>query len=353
MEYGHGGDIYTYENMLDFSVNVNPLGISETAVQAAKRGVEQSGNYPDSRCRRLTKALSETMGLPQSYFLAGNGAADLFYSLVLAERPKQALLPVPAFSEYEQALKTADCRIRYHELKRENRFRIDESILEELTEDLDIVFLCSPSNPAGQALGKDLAVKIAERCREKKIRLVLDECFIEFLSDPEAYSMMREVEKFQCLFLVRAFTKMHAMPGLRLGYALSSDEELLERIQQIRQPWSVSVPAQEAGIAVLAETERTEQTRQLIKKERRKLESGLRDLGIEVIPSEANFLLMNCPLDLFSLLKEKQILIRDCSNYKGLGKGWYRIAVRTAQENDRLLKAVREVVSASEGKENG
>lgn len=352
MEYGHGGDIYTYKNMLDFSVNVNPLGISEAAVQAAKRGVERSGNYPDSRCRRLTKALSEVMELPQPYFLAGNGAADLFFSLVLAERPKQALLPVPAFSEYEQALKTVDCGIRYHELKQENHFRIDESILDELTEDIDIVFLCSPSNPAGQALEKELAVQIAERCREKKIRFVLDECFIEFLSDPAAYSMMRAVEEFPCLFLVRAFTKMYAMPGLRLGYAVSSDGELLERIQQVRQPWSVSVPAQEAGIAVLTENERAEQTRRLIEKERAKLESGLRDLGIKVIPSEANFLLMNCPLDLFSLLKEKQILIRDCSNYRGLGKGWYRIAVRTAQENDILLKAVREVMIASAGKEN-
>ncbi|HJC38368.1 MAG TPA: aminotransferase class I/II-fold pyridoxal phosphate-dependent enzyme, partial [Candidatus Mediterraneibacter faecigallinarum] len=122
MEYAHGGDIYTYKGMLDFSVNVNPLGPSERVVDAAKRGVERAAEYPDSRCGRLREALAEKKGIPAECFIAGNGAADLFFSLVLAERPRKAVIPVPAFSEYGQALRTVDCSVREYFLKKENNF---------------------------------------------------------------------------------------------------------------------------------------------------------------------------------------------------------------------------------------
>ena len=348
MEYGHGGDIYTYRGMLDFSVNVNPFGMSGHVAEAAKRGVDLSGNYPDSQCRSLKAKLSEKTGIPASRFLIGNGAADLFFGIVLAEKPKKALIPVPAFSEYEQALKTVDCEICFHPLKREDHFRLTEDFLEALDESLDMVFLCCPSNPAGQAVEPELLRKIAVRCEEKQIRLVLDECFVEFLDDPAGYSMARETERFEKLFIVRAFTKMHAIPGLRLGYGITSDEGLLEKMQEIRQPWSVSVPAQEAGIAALEEEERTRETRAYVRRERARMERELTDAGVEVIPSEANFILMHSPLDLFTLLKEQDILIRDCANYRGLGKGWYRMAVKKKEENDRLLEAVRKVYSENE-----
>ena len=172
MEYGHGGDIYTYKGMLDFSVNVNPFGPSEAVLEAAKRGIDKCCAYPDSQCRALKAALAEKLGVPQEYILPGNGAADLFFSLVTAEKPKKALIPVPAFSEYERALRTADCQIRYYQTEEKENFRLTGRFLEELTEDLDMVFLCSPSNPAGQVIPEDLLRRIIRRCGEKKIRLL-------------------------------------------------------------------------------------------------------------------------------------------------------------------------------------
>ena len=201
MVYGHGGDIYTYENMLDFSVNLNPLGPPQSVTDAAKRGVE--------------------------------------------------LVPVPAFSEYEQALDTVECEIKYYKTKENNCFCITEDFISELDESIDIVFLCSPVNPSGHVIDREVLLRVTQRCEELGIRLVLDECFIEFLPVPERYSMLRETERYHRLFILRAFTKIYAMPGLRLGYGLSSDDELLEKMQHMRQPWSVSVPAQEAGIAAL------------------------------------------------------------------------------------------------------
>ena len=343
MEYGHGGDIYTYRDMLDFSVNVNPLGLSRKVIEAAKKGVERAAQYPDSRCRELRAALSEKKGIPGECFIFGNGAADLFFSLVLAEKPKRAVIPVPAFSEYAHALRTVGCRIEEYVLRREEQFTLTEDFLECLTPETDIVFLCSPSNPAGQVIPRELLCRIADRCEAARIRLVVDECFIDFLPEPSEFTMERMSEQYSCLFVVQAFTKIHAIPGLRLGYGITSDLELLERIQQVRQPWSVSTPAQAAGIAALRDIHRVQAARELVCSERGRMEEELKEAGVEVIPSKANFILMYSPYDLFSLLKDRGILIRECSNYSGLGKGWYRTAVRRKEENDRLLEAIRQI----------
>ena len=343
MEYGHGGDIYTYRDMLDFSVNVNPLGLSRKVIEAAKKGVERAAQYPDSRCRELRAALSEKKGIPGECFIFGNGAADLFFSLVLAEKPKRAVIPVPAFSEYAHALRTVGCRIEEYVLRREEQFTLTEDFLECLTPEKDIVFLCSPSNPAGQVIPRELLCRIAERCEAAQIRLVVDECFIDFLPEPSEFTMERMSEQYSCLFVVQAFTKIHAIPGLRLGYGITSDLELLERIQQVRQPWSVSTPAQAAGIAALRDIHRVQAARELVCSERGRMEKELREAGVEVIPSKANFILIYSQYDLFSLLKDRGILIRNCSNYSGLGKGWYRTAVRRKEENDRLLEAIRQI----------
>lgn len=343
MRYGHGGDIYTYRDMLDFSVNVNPLGPPKRVIEAAKRGAELAAAYPDSQCRRLRETLSAKQELPAENYIFGGGAAELIYTLVLAEKPKRALLPVPAFSEYEQALKTVGCEINYYRTKRENYFCPDEDFLEELRADTDIVFLCSPSNPSGHGIGKDLLRRTVQSCERLDIRLVLDECFSEFLQEPAKYSMLSETEDHRKLFLLRAFTKTYAMPGLRLGYGVSSDLELLERMEQVRQPWSVSVPAQEAGTAALAEDGYVERTRELVGAERRYLETELKKMGIRFIPSDVNYILLETDINLFDEMKDRGILIRDCSNYQGLGKGWYRIAVRTRRENRYLTDALRDI----------
>nr|WP_294491093.1 histidinol-phosphate transaminase [uncultured Mediterraneibacter sp.] len=345
MVYGHGGDIYTYEDMMDFSVNINPLGPSERVVDAAKRGVEQMAAYPDSRCRKLREKLSKRQGVPEEAYIFGNGAADLIYTLVLAEKPRRALLPVPAFSEYEQALRTSDCHIRYYYTEQKNFFCVSESFLSEITEEVDIVFLCSPSNPSGHKIGKSLLLEIAGQCEKFGVRMVVDECFIEFLTDQEEHFMPGMLKRYRQLFLVRAFTKAHAMPGLRLGYGITSDYELIEKMESSRQPWSVSIPAQTAGLAALDDRERIGRMRKLVAKERERIENQLRNMEIEFIPSDANFILLYSDINLFDELKNYNILIRDCSNYRGLGKGWYRIAVRTEKENDCLIKAIKEIVS--------
>ena len=155
---------------------------------------------------------------------------------------------------------------------------------------------------------------------------------------------MNETARCPYLTVVRAFTKTFAMPGIRLGYGITSDAGLTEKMEQMRQPWSVSVPAQEAGIAALDEEARVREAGRLISEERRFLEEQLQRLGIEYVPSDANYILMHSRIDLFHELKKHNILIRDCSDYRGLGKGWYRTAVRGRRENQILIQALEKII---------
>ena len=347
MKYGHGGDIYTYEGMVDFSANINPFGPSEAVMDAVASSAAQIGAYPDSQCRKLRSALAEKEGIPGEMLVFGNGAADLIFSLVFAERPGKALLCAPSFSEYAQALEAVGCEIVYHYLEEENNFCLGEKYLECLTEDIDMIFLCSPDNPTGQVLGRELLVRILEKCREHQIRIVLDECFYEFLECQDEVMTAGEAVDIPWIFLIRAFTKMHAMPGLRLGYGICSDLELLERLHLVRQPWSVSVTAQAAGFAALKEDERVVQTRHFVSEERKIMEKEMGRIGVRYFPSSANYMLLKSKYDLFALLKEKNILIRDCCNYVGLTKGFYRAAVKNREENRKLLKALEEIYSVT------
>ena len=187
--------------------------------------------------------------------------------------------------------------------------------------------------------------QILERCAACGTLLAVDECFHEFLDDPPAHTLLPELSNFENLLILRAFTKSYGMAGLRLGYALCRDGELLERMRQSGPPWAVSGPAQAAGLAALKEDGYLSQLRRLIQQERPRLAAGLAALGCKVCPGEANYLLFLSPMpNLGQKLRERGILLRDCSNYHGLGPGWYRAAVRLEHENTTFLKILEEVL---------
>lgn len=350
MQYVHGGDIYNYkeyDQILDFSTNINPFGPSEGVIVAAKNAIDEINRYPDNKCRVLVQELSSQLEIPISHILCGNGAADLIFSLVLAEKPKKALITAPTFSEYEQALRTVGCNVRYAYLYTSKQFELAWDFLEYLTPDLDIVFLCSPNNPTGRKIPKELLKEILKKCEKYQIRFVLDECFYEFLEDSNETTMQTEIEMHPQLTILRAFTKMHAMPGLRLGYLLCSDSFLLEQIQRVRQPWSVSTVAQAAGIAALQDGKRVAKVRKYITEERKRMEQELDKIGISYIPSDANYILLyreEKEESLYEQMLRHHILIRDCCNYVGLKKGYYRIAIKKKEENDKLLSVLQEEV---------
>ena len=341
----HGGDWAGYVSQyhrlpLDFSANVSPLGPPAGVREAMVRAMDQVSRYPDPLCRRLRERLGEHHGLPAEQILCGNGASDLIDRLALALRPKEALVTAPTFSEYAAAVTRVGCRVTAYPLRRADNFQVTEGILSWITPALDVLFLCEPSNPAGQITDRALLEQILDKCGVCGVLAVVDECFEEFLTD-RTHSLLPFLSRHRLLIL-RAFTKFYGLAGVRLGYCLSRETGLLEAMAQAGQPWPVSSLAQAAGEAALGEGDYGDRLRELIQTQREMLEGELETLGYDVIPGQANYLLFFSPdTALDQKLAAQGVLLRSCANYDGLGPGWYRIAVRGAEENRQLLQAMR------------
>jgi threonine-phosphate decarboxylase len=340
----HGGDVYRHQNVIDFSANCNPLGTPASVKQAVAESMEQVTHYPDVRCQELRDALALYEGVPAEQIICGNGAADLIFSLVLAVKPSKALVPAPTFAEYEQALESVGCQVVHAPADKENGFAVGEELLKAMEDDIDMLFLCNPNNPTGILMEPDFLEQVLGACAKHKIFLVLDECFLDFVKNPMGYTQKKSLESHRGLFILKAFTKRYAMAGIRLGYGLSSNGELLEKMKEVTQPWNVSTLAQAAGIAALKEKEYVDRAVELIHRERTFLKEQMSRAGLCVYDSQANYIFFQGPENLQERCLKEGILIRDCGNYYGLTQGFYRIAVRTHEENLILMKVFEKVL---------
>ena len=350
MKLVHGGDWAGYRaefgcDALDFSANVSPLGLPAGVAAAITNALPTADRYPDPLCRELRAALARAEGVPADWILCGNGAADLIFRLALAVRPRRALLPAPTFAEYEAALQTVGCAVQRVFLREENTFAVTEEFIDAVTPETDIVFLCQPNNPTGQVTPPALVERLVRRCAECGAVLVVDECFLDFLPDRDAWTAKQLLRDEPQLIILKAFTKLYAMAGVRLGYALCGDAALLEKMRGAGQPWAVSSLAQAAGLAALQETAYAGAVRALIAEQRPRMAAGLRALGLRVMDGQANYLLFRATPDFGEKLRRRGAVVRSCANYPGLDAAWYRTAVRTAEENTRLLQIMGEILA--------
>ena len=349
MELVHGGDWAGYRaefgrDALDFSANVSPLGLPVGVAAAITAALPTADRYPDPLCRELRAKLTTAEGVPAEQILCGNGAADLIFRLVLALRPRRALLPAPTFAEYAAALDTVGCTITRFMLDEVNDFAVTEAFINAVTPEIDLVFLCQPNNPTGQVTPPALVEKMLRRCVACGAVLLVDECFLDFLPARDELTAKAFLYDTPNLIILKAFTKLYAMAGVRLGYALCSNAALLDKMRAAGQPWAVSGLAQAAGVAALQETAYADAVRVLIETQRPRLAAGLRTLGLRVVDGQANYLLFNAPADFGGKLRRRGAVVRSCANYPGLDATWYRTAVRTEKENAALLKIMREVL---------
>ena len=280
----HGGDWTGYRaqyghDALDFSANVSPLGLPQGVANAIAAALPHADRYPDPLCRALRAKLAPHEGIPAEFILCGNGAADLIFRLAWAAKPRTALVTAPTFAEYAAALEGAGCAVRRHFLQAEVDFAVTDSILSSITPEVDMVFLCQPNNPTGQLTPLPLVERILRRCEACGALLVVDECFLDFLPDCDALTAKALLDS-KNLLILKAFTKLYGMAGVRLGYCLCANTALLEAMQAAGQPWAVSSLAQAAGLAALDETAYVAQVRALIAQQRPRLTAGLRALGL-------------------------------------------------------------------------
>ena len=341
----HGGDIYGKDVYLDFSANINPLGTPPGVLEAVKASLGSLHRYPDPYCRELTAAIAGFEGVPESQILCGNGAAELIFSFCRCLRPKKALLPVPSFSEYASALAAAGCQAVHYPLAQKDDFALTEAFLPVLEEfDGEALLLCNPNNPTGQVIEKSLLEQILSLCERKGIFLFVDECFLDLTEGGEGLTLKDRLGQNENLLLLKAFTKSYGMAGLRLGCCLSGNARLLLAMSRDTQAWNVSIPAQAAGAAALKEQAFLERARNIIFDQRPQMAAAMESLGLTVIPSRANFLLFYSKKELHAPLLARGIQLRSCDNFPGLGRGWYRAAVKLPEENQILLSAMEEIL---------
>ena len=339
----HGGDRYRNKVRLDFSVNTNPAGVYESVKQALTESIAKAEHYPDQEAQKLREDLAKVLGVDPDWIVFGNGASEILMAAVRALRPKKVLLPVPSFSGYQWAVRAEGAEIESIAMSEDHRITAD--LLDSLHKDADLLFLCNPNNPTGCYIDHDLLGRILDRCLEKGIGVILDECFMELSDDPTGNSCIHGLKTWPNMILLRAFTKSFAIPGVRLGYMVGMDTERNAKIRAQLPEWNLSIMAQEAGVAALKEIGRLQESRDMIFAERKHLVDSLSGMGFACTESNANFILVKSPVkDLYERLLEKEILIRDCSDYQGLEKGYYRIAVRPKEENDELIRQIHEII---------
>lgn len=344
-EYVHGGDVYSFAARfgsapVDLSANINPYGIPDAVKQAMQEAIAACTHYPDPFCRAARQAIGTAEGVAPDRIYCGSGAADVLDRLAAVLRPKTALLLAPTFAEYERTLAGAD--LRFHTLRAEENFAVTERILDDITPELDAVYLCNPNNPTGCIIDPALLRQIAARCAGVGARLIVDECFLDFVPGGETFAPY--LDEFPSLVLLRAYTKMYGVPGVRFGWCMTADTALIEALYRAGQPWNVSVVAQACAIACAGERDYAAQTAARIAEERAYLTEQLAARGLWVCPGKANFLLLRAQdADLQDKLARRGILIRDCANYRGLVRGYYRTAVKTRKESDALLAALDEI----------
>ncbi len=350
----HGGNIYSISETLkiperkiiDFSASINPLGVSKKIKAGLRKDLKYLINYPDPDCNRLRRHLSRHLGIPDNNIICGNGSTELIYLVVRGLRPERVLITAPTFSEYERAVKTsafsADTTIRFLPLREEADFRIDTESFIESMQGCRMAFLCNPNNPAAQLLPRADITRIASAARDLKCFLVVDEAFIDFIPQE---SVVSEVPENPYLIVLRSMTKFHALSGLRLGFGILP-AETAERLMALKEPWTVNSLAQRAGIIALKDRVYKKATFEYIRREKNFMEKGLKGLGIHFYPSTVNFYLLKHQRaeEIVPALRKKGILVRDCSNFRGLEKGFLRIAVKTHRDNALLIKELKRLL---------
>jgi threonine-phosphate decarboxylase len=356
----HGGDIYTNgllqgRELIDYSSNINPLGVPKSFIDNISEGIKALTRYPDIQYRDVLKALSEYIQCRSEYFVLGNGAAEII-DLVIACH-KSLLIVVPSFIEYEINAEKWNCSIEYSYLKEKindnNLLKYEyvqlsydyEDILNKLQK-VEAMILGNPNNPNGNIIDKVEFRKILEYCENNNKVIIIDEAFIEFTGDKQ-HSFAEEVKTYKCLFVIRALTKFFAVPGIRFGYGISSNNNLIKNIKAKQNPWNINCFAEVAVKHVLKDEQYIEQSNQWIIEERLGFLEQLKAISFidKVFLTYGNYVL--CKLNglgsekFYSLCLSEGFLIRKCNNYRGLDDHYVRLAIKDRKSNEKFISMLQ------------
>lgn len=350
----HGGNIYKFQregknDILDYSSNINPLGVPQKFIDMAKESFNKLVNYPDPYYIDLRKKIAEFNSLNLNNIIVGNGATEILFLYIRALKPKKVLILAPCFAEYERALKSVSAEIEYFELKESDNFYPNiENLKKEIeTNNYDLLLFCNPNNPTGQFIKLEDIKGIIETCENKNTKIFVDEAFIEFIENWQEKTV--SLFKNKNVFIMRAFTKFFAIPGLRLGYGIAFDDEILKKMWDEKEPWTVNTFANLAGLVMLDDKEYIKKSKNWILEEKKFMYKELQKFQcIKVYKTECNFILIKLSNisseSLREKMIEKNILIRNASNFKFLDYHFVRLAIKDRESNIKVLEALADIM---------
>ncbi len=331
--------------IIDFSASINPLGPPEGIRSAISRAVADIEKYPDSESLKLRTCLARAHGTQPECILPGNGSTELIFTIPRAFRHKRAVIPSPSYSDYSVACLQAGMQVDQVYPNPDNGFVITYDILAESLTGRELVFIGQPNNPTGRYTDPEIIARAARQFPESVF--VVDESFGDFV---ESYSTLIS-SALPNVLVVKSLTKFYAIPGVRLGF-VQGPEQIIRHITDLLPPWTVNTFAHAVGCAVLEGTEYAHRTRNTNTAEREHLSAKLRQISkLTVFDSEANFILFRLDkpgLDgriLADRALAQRIAVRVCDSFDGLDSRYVRVAVRSREENDRLVEVVRTAVT--------
>jgi threonine-phosphate decarboxylase len=338
------------EEIVDFSSSVNPLGPSSKALEAAKKAFDQIAAYPDSNSDQLRQIIANHFDVGKSNIVVGNGSTELMYLFaeVFLKQGDKVVIPAPTFGEYESAVCKNGQASRFVRLGKD--FNIDESAFKHEMKDAKMIFLCNPNNPTSMLIPKETLADLVEEALAQDTLVFLDEDFLEFVDNEEELSMVRKMGMYPNLFILKSFTKIFGLTGLRIGYGIAN-ENIINVLLRAKIPWNVNCIGQAAAAAALKDEEHLRLTLALIKEEKVWLANELAKIkGFKFSLPDANFFFINIKesgftaTELKKLMLKQRLLIRDCTSFRGLDQYHIRVAVKTREENQQLIEAFKRIV---------
>lgn len=352
-DLGHGANVdimaeafnKNAEDIIDFSSNINPKVVPNLE-RYILEGLSKCKSYPDINYTKLRRNIGNYINVNPQHIIPGNGATEIIYLLMKNIKKRLAILN-PTFSEYERGAKLNNLELINLMLNEEDDFSVNLKEIETNIDNFDSLFICNPNNPNGKVKNIEKLLKLI--IKNDKL-LIVDETFMEFVHEEENYSLIKYVEKYKNIFIIKAVTKFFGMPGLRLGYGVTSNKKLINDIYRYKEPWTVNSFADTLSNYIFKDEEYIKSSKEYYLKERSYMINELRKIeNIHVYDTDTNFILMELK-DIkadelkFKLFKESNILIRNASNFIGLGEKHIRIAIKSHEENQLILKELNKLL---------
>lgn len=363
-EYFHGSDfekaeaVYGIkkEDIISFSANVNPLGISYRLKEELSSHIDVITTYPDREYTSLRKCIAEYIHTDYRNILPGNGSTELISLVIQFLKPSDALIAGPAYSEYEHEISLCNGNSHYLRLQEYEDFNLNLDALDKALDDKTSLFvICNPNNPSSSQIDRETMRKVLDICKQKNVFVMVDETYVEFSEDYENITSIPLTEYYNNIIVLRGVSKFFAAPGLRLGYAVCGNREMLKEMDSRKNPWTINSLAAVAGEIMFNDTEYIRKTKKLISSERKRICKILETMpGIKYYKPQANFVLLRILKDnvtsgsLFDAAIKKGFMIRDCSTFQFLDNKFIRFCFMMPEDNDALLKVLSSTLGSQD-----